>query len=133
MTPSSIGVNLNDPNYTYEPAFLPLQVTLAANAPLVDQVVGPLIDADFVLTGIHGTSTGKFTANLRLPSGRYLSTNAQIQSANFMGTPQEPTDFPPTVYPMGGQGLKIAVTDTSGAGNTIEIICSGYNRRPNQG
>lgn len=124
-------VNLDDPNYTYEPCFLPLQVTLLANGVANGQVVGPLADADFVLTGIHGTSTGTYTVNFKLPSGRYVSPNAQIKNTDLVGTPQTPTDFPPTLYPKGSQTIKFDVTDTSGAGNTIEIICSGYNRYPN--
>ncbi|MDP9054841.1 MAG: hypothetical protein M3N93_11165 [Acidobacteriota bacterium] len=125
MTP----VSLDDPNYTYEPCIYPLQIALTANQALRNQKVGIDSDSDFILTGVHGTSTGAFNINFKLPSGRMVSNNL-VQSANLIGTANQPAAFAPMLYKKGGLGPATDLTDTSGAGNTVEIIYDGYRRFP---
>ncbi len=122
MTPTT-------PTYVYEPAVIPLQLTLTANQPLNLQKVNIDKDSDFILTGIHGTSTGSYTINFRLPSGRQFANGTQIRNTNLVGTANQPAAIgPELVYPAGGIGPAVDITETSGAGNTIEIIFSGLRR-----
>jgi hypothetical protein len=122
-------VSLDDPNYTYEPCFYPLQLTLTALQALKGQKVPIDGDSDFILTGIHGTQTSTYTINVKLPSGRQLSNNP-VQNANLVGSANQPTAFPPMLYPHGGNGPSCDLTDTSNANNTLEIVFDGYRRFP---
>jgi hypothetical protein len=117
-----------EPTYAEEPCIYPFQVVLTANQALVGQRVLIDSDSDFLLTGIHGTNTGTYKINFRLPSGRQLS-NTPIQSANLIGTANQPTAIGPSpVYVRAGIGPAVDITDTSGAGNTVEICFSGIRR-----
>jgi hypothetical protein len=116
------------PNYQEEPAIYTYQVALTANQRLQNQNIPIDPDSDFLLTGIHGTSTGRFTVNLRLPSGRSLS-NVAMSDLNLIGTANQPTAIGPApVYVAGGIGPALELLDTSGAGNTLEICFSGIRR-----
>jgi hypothetical protein len=114
--------------YVEEPCFYVYQVALTANQALRDQAVPVDRDADFMLTGIHGTSTSTYTINFRLPSGRQFA-NTQLHNVNLVGTAAEPALVGPApVYAAGSVGPALDITDTSGAGNTVEIIFSGIRR-----
>lgn len=116
------------PQYAEEPAIYPFQIVLTANQRLQDQKVPIDPDSDFELTGIHGTSTGSYTINFKLPSGRPLSNNP-IQNVNLIGTSNQPTAIGPTqVYGAKTVGPAIDIVDTSGASNTIEICFDGIRR-----
>lgn len=127
--PAPTPISLDDPNYTYEPCVYPLQIILTALQAVKNQKVGIDADSDFILTGVHGTSTSTYNVNFRLPSGRQLSNNL-VQNTNLVGTANQPAAFPPMLYPKGGLGPQTDLTDTSNAGNTIEIIFDGYRRFP---
>jgi hypothetical protein len=111
-----------------EPCLYTLQLTLTANQALKNQKVPIDPDSEYVLTGIHGTSTGTYTLNFKLPSGRSLANN-QVTNADLIGTAQQPTAIGPTpVYLPDSVGPAVDITDTSGAGNTIEICFTGIRR-----
>lgn len=110
-----------------EPCLYPLQVALTANQKLPAQRVPIDRDSDFLLTGIHGTSTGTYTINLRLPSGRMLSNNP-VANANLVGTANQPTAIGPEPLYQATSVLTVDLVDTSGTGNTVELIFSGIRR-----
>ena len=85
-------------------------------------------DADWLWTGLNGSSTGEYTVNFRLPSGRQLA-NAEILNTDIVGTANQPTQIgPPPVYRAGSTGPQLTMTDISGAPNTVTLIFSGIRR-----
>jgi hypothetical protein len=120
MTPS--------PVYAEEPCVYTYQVVLTAAQILKNQNVPIDVDSDFLLTGIHGTRTGSYNVNFKLPSGRSFS-NVMIQDTNLIGVANQPTAIGPSaLYNRGTVGPTLEITDTSGAGNTLEICFSGIRR-----
>jgi len=114
--------------YSEEPALYVFQIVLTALQSLRSQKVPIDADSDFLLTGIHGSSTGGYTINLLLPSGRQLA-NVPLASTNLIGTANQPTAIGPSpVYLRAGIGPALDIVDTSNAGNTLEIIFSGIRR-----
>jgi hypothetical protein len=119
--------------YAYEAALYVFQIVLTANQKLNAQKVPIDPDSDFLLRGIHGTSTGSYTVNMRLPRGNNLA-NAQLQNTNFVGTAQQPAPIGPSpVYIANGIGPSLDLIDTSGASNTLEIVFSGVRRYTTRG
>lgn len=128
MSPSASSAAANQPTYVEEPAFYYFTQTLTANQAL--QAIGVNIDrdSDFELTGINGSSTGAYTLNFRLPSGRLIS-NAQILNTDLLGTANQPTAIgPPPIYRAGSVGPQLDLTDTSSNSNTVRIVFSGIRR-----
>ncbi len=122
MTPSA------QPTYTEEPCIYVFQRALTASQHLPDVPVLIDNDSDFMLTGIHGSSTGAYTINFRLPGGRLISS-AEIANTNMLGTAAEPAAIGPApIYRAGSIGPALTLTDTSGAGNTLEICFTGVRR-----
>jgi hypothetical protein len=114
--------------YVEEPAFLVLQIVLTALQPLTRLPMTIDRDSDFLLTGIHGTSTGGYKINFRTPSGRTFANN-QIQNVNLVGVANQPTPIgPPLAYAAASTGPMLDITDTSNANNTVELIFSGIRR-----
>lgn len=114
--------------YSETPANLVFQRTFGANESQTRLPVQIGTDADFVLTGIHGTSTGDFTMNFRLPDGGQFAT-ANLHKANIIGTPNQPTPVgPPPLYRAGSSGPLLDITEVSGASNVLEIVFSGIRR-----
>lgn len=124
MTPS------NQPQATYveEPAQYIFNLTLTASQALQRVPVNIDRDSDFLWTGINGSSTGTYTLNVRLPSGRLICSQ-QINNTNFIGTPNVPTPIgPPPIYRAGSTGPELDLTDTSGQSNTLQLVFSGIRR-----
>lgn len=123
------GTNPNaQPQFVEEPANYIFTYTLTGNQSVQYVPVNIDRDSDFCLTGLNGSSTGTFTMNFRLPSGR-LICNQNVQSTNLLGTPNIPTTIgPPPIYRAGSTGPEVSLTDTSGAGNTVTIVFSGIRR-----
>ncbi len=116
------------PTFTEEPAQYIFTQILTANQPLNNLSVNIDRDADFLLTGINGSSTGAYTLNFKLPSGRKIN-NVQVSNQNMIGTANQPTAIgPPPLYRAGSVGPQLDLTDTSGAGNTVVIVFSGIRR-----
>lgn len=107
-------------NYVYP-------VNLTANQLLSNQSVSILTEPDFLLRGLLFTTTGAFS--LRLQDGQqYYLSNDLILSANLLGTAGDPFPiFPEVFYPAGGK-IVLDIQDTSGAGNTGQIIFIGASR-----
>lgn len=119
----------NQPQYVEEPANFVFQITLNALQPL-NRIPVPIDrDTDFLWTGLNGSSTGSYTINIVLPSGRYMNSS-QIQNGNQVSTAaNQPTAIgPPPIYRAGSSGPLLDLTDTSNASNTIELVFSGIRR-----
>jgi hypothetical protein len=128
MTPTASSSPANQPTYVEEPAIYTFIFNLTANQHVADVAVNIDRDADWLWTGLNGSSTGNFTINFRLPSGRQLS-NAEILNTDIVGTANQPTQIgPPPVYRAGSTGPQLTMTDISGAGNTVTLIFSGIRR-----
>lgn len=118
----------NQPQFVEEPAWYLFTVSLTADQAVIGASVNIDRDADFTLTGIHGSSDGLFTVNMRLPSGRNIS-NAQILSTDFLGTANQPTAMgPPPIYRAGSVGPQLDLTDVSGDNNVLFIVFTGIRR-----
>jgi hypothetical protein len=114
--------------YVEEPAVYVVHFTLTALQQVQRIPVTIDKDSEFCLTGVNGSATGAYTLNFRLPSGRLIAS-AQMSAANFVGTANQPTAIgPPQVYRSGSSGPELDLTDTSNAGNTIQLIFSGTRR-----
>jgi hypothetical protein len=119
----------NQPQYVEEPGNYVFQITLNALQALQRIPVPIDRDSDFVLTGLNGSSTGAYTINFQLPSGRYINSS-QMQNANQVSpAANQPTAIlAPPLYRAGSSGPMLDLTDTSNASNTLEIVFSGIRR-----
>ena len=128
MTPSASSTPANQPTYVEEPAMYVYTITLTALEAVQQASVNIDRDSDFLLTGINGSSTGNYTLNFRLPSGR-LVANTQILNIDLIGTANQPTAIgPPPIYRAGSVGPQLDLTDVSNTSNTIIIVFSGIRR-----
>lgn len=120
------------PQYVEEPSIAVFTITLnntGAGSAFTKVAVPIDRDADFLLTGVNGSSTGSYTINLYLPSGRQMASSS-MQNANFVSPdPQQPTAILATpLYRSGSNGPALDLANTSGGSNTIEIEFSGIRR-----
>lgn len=116
--------------FVEEPGAYTFNFTLTAGQAVQHIPVNIDRDSDFMLTGLIGvtSSTGAYTLNYRLPSGR-LYASSQISNANLLGTANIPTTVgPPPVYRAGSTGPELDLTDTSGNSNTLQIVFAGIRR-----
>lgn len=128
-SPASQGGATNQPNFIEEPAIYVFNYTLTALQAVTRVAVNIDRDSDFLLTGINGTSTGGYTLNVRLPSGRLIASQQMISTQFVSNAPNQPTAIgPPPIYRAGSTGPELDLTDTSNAGNTLQIIFSGLRR-----
>jgi hypothetical protein len=113
----------DDVDFTY-----PYDVVLTPNQFLRDQSLSTTNDADFATRAIViAFSTGSFNVRFADSQGYYLS-NAMIVSANIQGDAASPYPlFPEILIPAGGR-IAIDIQDTSGSGNTIELLFRGVKR-----
>lgn len=84
-----------------------------------------VLDHSFRVWYLVATSTGAFTALISDLGGKRPFSNIAVHSANLFGTAQNP--FPlvvPYVFQKRGQ-IAVALTDLSGAGNTIRLAFVG--------
>jgi len=129
MSPSSAGGATAQPNFVEEPATYVFNYSLTAGQAVQRVAVNIDRDSDFLLTGINGVSTGGYTLNVRLPSGRLIG-NAQMINSQFVSpNANQPTAIgPPPIYRAGSTGPELDLTDTSGFPNVLQIIFSGVRR-----
>jgi hypothetical protein len=116
-------LNYQDVDFTY-----PYDVVLTASQLLNNQSVSTTNDADFVIRAIViASSTGAF--NIRIyDSQGYALSSSLIASANIQGDAASPYPiFPEIIIPAGGR-IGIDIQDSSGSGNTIEILFRGVKR-----
>jgi hypothetical protein len=127
--PSYTGLNDASPQGYVDVDFIyPYDVTLTANQFLRDQSIPTTNDADFEWRAIViSLATGTFNVRFADSQGYYLS-NGMIASANILGDASSPYPvFPGILIPAGGR-IGVDIQDTSGAPNTIEILCRGVKR-----
>lgn len=116
------------PQFVEEPGIYPFTFTLTGNQAVQDIPVVIDRDSDFLLTGIWGSSTGLYTLNFALPSGRKICSS-QILNTNIIGTANQPTPIgPPPIYRAGSKGPAVDLTDITGAGNSVTIYFGGLRR-----
>lgn len=128
-SPASQGGATAQPNFVEEPATYVFNYTLTSGQAVTRVAVNIDRDSDFLLTGINGTSTGGYTLNVRLPSGRLIASQQMINSQFVSNAPNQPTAIgPPPTYRAGSTGPELDLTDTSLASNTLQIIFSGIRR-----
>lgn len=106
----------------------PFNITLTGNQIADNQIVPIYTYADFILRALIITvQTGAFSVQFTDGQGYQLS-NGKINAFNLVGTPSDPfIFFPEVAYPAGGR-IGINIQDTSGAGNTIQLLFRGVNR-----
>ena len=127
--PSYNGLNdaspdlFKDVDFTY-----PYDVVLTANQLLENQAVSTTNDADFAWRGIvNNNFSGAFNVRFYDSQG-YALSNGFIASANLTGDAASPWPvWPEILIPAGGK-IGIDIQDTSGAANTIELLCRGVKR-----
>lgn len=128
MSPTASSAAASQPTYVEEPAIYVFTQQLTNGQALQQVSVNIDRDSDFLLTGINGSSTGSYTLNFRLPSGRLIA-NAQILNTDLLGTANQPTAIgPPPIYRAGSVGPQLDLTDTSGNTNNLIIVFSGIRR-----
>jgi hypothetical protein len=87
-------------------------------------------DADFEWIWIVASRTGPFTIQMQDGStGRYFS-NSPINDVNFAGTAQLPFPLVEPYLLARSASIQAAVTDTSNAQNTIQLVLRGYKLFP---
>ena len=103
-------------------------VVLTGNQFLQNQSVATTNDADFEWRAtVISFATGAFNIRFSDSQGYYLS-NTLVASANILGDASSPDPvFPGILIPAGGK-IGIDIQDTSGGGNTIEIVFRGVKR-----
>lgn len=128
-SPASQGGATSQPNFIEEPATYVFNYTLTSGQAVTRVAVNIDRDSDFLLTGINGTSTGGYTLNVRLPSGRLIASQQMINSQFVSDAPNQPTAIgPPPIYRAGSTGPELDLTDTSMNSNTLQIVFSGLRR-----
>lgn len=128
MSPQASASPQNQPTYVEEPATYLFTIALTADEHVPNASVNIDRDSDFLLTGIYGSSTGAYTLNFRLPSGR-LYSNAELLNTDLLGTANQPTAIgPPPIYRAGSVGPQLELTDVSAATNNVAIIFVGIRR-----
>lgn len=128
MTPRDSSSPANQPEYVEEPAIYSFVQALTSGQHIDNVAVNIDRDTDWLWTGLNGSSTGNYTVNFKLPSGRQLA-NAEIFSQDIIGTANQPTVIgPPPVYRAGSVGPQVTLTDLSAAPNTVTIIFTGIRR-----
>jgi len=102
--------------------------TLTALQALLSQSVPIQTDSEFWLRGVYvSLATGSFTFRFSDANNYYFS-DTQIANANYSTFAGQPTVILPEVWYPAGSKLSIDITDTSNAGNTVEIVFLGVKR-----
>lgn len=130
LAPDAVnGMNNASPPNTVDVDFSYVyDVVLTASQFLQNQSVATTNDADFEWRAtVISFSTGSFNVRFSDSQGYYLS-NSLVASANILGDASSPDPvFPGILIPAGGK-IGIDIQDTSGSGNTIQIVFRGVKR-----
>lgn len=110
-----------------EPYDIPLDVVLTANQNLVTSLDADP-DAYFLWRAlVISQATGIFSVRFS-DSRNYFLSSARIASANLSSDPSSPYPiFPELPVPPNGK-IIVDLLDTSGAGNTIQLVFRGAKR-----
>lgn len=114
-------------NFHEEPGDVVLDKVLTSNQESLRQTAQIDADSDFLLYAILGSSTGAYDLRVQLPNGRYLN-NSYVKSSNYVGSAQFPVPLLAPVYFPAGSSIIVDLKDTSGAGNTIQLVFKGIRR-----
>jgi len=108
-----------------EPAVEPFTVALLANQERRDlsQFFGR--DCAFLWTGLAGNSTGVYQTQFIIPPDNRLLSTAPVNNVNMVGTAQFPVPIWPAIKVPPGSRIGIYLLDTSGAGNTVQLVFYG--------
>jgi hypothetical protein len=129
VCPMCEGAGQLQPTPARIPIWYPIKATLTALQVLVvTQQIRQ--EADFEWVFIMGTQTGTYTVQLTDGSTGRQITNAAVNNANFVGTAQLPFALLEPYIIARASVLNFILTDTSGAGNTIEIDLHGFSLFP---
>ena len=121
------------------PFWYPINATLTANQSGITGIVTIDNDADFEMRELIASSTGSFQIQLvdRYTSRPLMPFNIPdnagnivfgINNANIWGTAQLPFILPIPYMLLRTATLAATFKDTSGAGNTIQLIFWGYKK-----
>jgi hypothetical protein len=128
-SPASGGGATAQPQFVEEPAIYYFTYALTSGQAVQRIAVNIDRDSDFLWTGLTGVSTGGYTLNVRLPSGRLISSAQMISTQLVSSNPNQPTAIgPPPIYRAGSTGPELDLTDTSMSGNTVTLIFWGVRR-----
>jgi hypothetical protein len=128
-SPASGGGAAQQPQFIEEMAVYPFSVVLTSGQALTRLPVNIDRDSDFLLLGLVGGSTGGYTVNFRLPSGRLIASSQMVNTQFVATNANQPTPWgPPPIYRAGSTGPEVDITDTSGAGNTVTLLFIGVRR-----
>lgn len=84
-------------------------------------------DSDFMLVSIHGKSTGSYNINIKDHAVKPIYSSSADASL-VVGTAQLPCRVRPALfYPAAGK-IGISLQDTSGAGNTVQLVFTGIKK-----
>ncbi len=114
------------PGHEDKPAFYVKDFTLSANGSSTD-LIDIDRDAAFIWRALFFSSTGQFRIQFWDSSG-YSYSNGPVASSNYSQDPANPTAFEvEETIPARGK-IRIEITDTSGAGNSIQVVLLGVHR-----
>jgi hypothetical protein len=103
---------------------IPFNFVLVANA---TQSISYTLSTgwDFATAIFNASSTGSFTMNLRDEFTQENLFYANVNNTLITGTGQNPFILPTMHKFLAGRTITVSVTDTSGAGNTIQVVLIG--------
>ena len=110
-----------------EPADYVLDKVLTANQEALGQATQIDADSDFVLMAICGFSTSTYNLRIQGPNRRYLQS-AYVRNTNLVGSANFPVAFLAELYYPAGSTISVDLKDTSGSGNTIQLMFRGFRR-----
>ena len=132
VTPAGPAPSTGAPFYEEDHQYV-LNISLTASQANLVSLLNLDGDADFLWIAKAGSSTGTYRLQFTLPNSRRMS-NAQINAANYIGTAQWPVPLERPYLCPAGSTIAVNSTDTSGAGNTVQLVFIGINRyRTTQG
>ena len=110
-----------------EPGDLVLDKVLTANQEALRQAVQVDEDSDFLLLALVGNSTSTYNIVLYQANNRAVNS-AYAKNTNYVGSANFPVPLLKELYYPAGASIRVDVKDTSGAGNTIQLIFKGIRR-----
>lgn len=125
--PANTGAPGQSPAYIPKTALYAFDKVLTANQELKDQSQFFADDVPVEVLALHGTSTGSYQLQLQDPGGRWISTS-YINSANIVGSAASPFVLPRSILVPPKAKLGINIKDTSGAGNTVQLVFTCIRR-----
>lgn len=127
MPPNANAQAGQTPAYIPETHFSVFDKALLAAQELKDQSQFFADDCEVEILALHGTQTGTFQLQLQKPNGRWLSSS-YVNNTNIVGTAASPFVFPRSIIVPPKAKIGINIKDTSGAGNTVQLVFTCLRR-----